>query len=309
MPRIRTRTLVALTLAVTAWACASTSTASAQTTVSASCPDSFDVLHDDSIGALSLPAGPYAITVLDASTLSCADAAELLREFLEDFDGRLAGGWRVDPSTATFTHGDRGFRVAAVINPPTPPTPPSSRVCPSYFSVLHNDHVGSFRIPKGRYRVTLLSVGRISCDQASKYFAQFLDDFDGILPRPWFVDPSTGSFMRGSRYIGFRIKSWSGPFPPNSGGGGTHPSKGGKCPSTFRVVHDDRIGTLRLPGGPYVVTAFGSVSCTQAAKQFASFLNNDYIGALPRPWRLQATSGTFLKGGGTRNGFRVKPAR
>ena len=110
--------------------------------------------------------------------------------------------------------------------------------------MLHNDHIGTFAIRKGRYRVTLLSVGRLSCAQASNDFARFLQDFDGILPRPWFVAPSTGTFMRGSRYVGFRIKPWSGPLPPN-GGGGRHPRTGGKCPGTFRVAHDDRIGKLR----------------------------------------------------------------
>ena len=306
MRRSRTRTLVALALAITAWACASASTASAQTTGATPCPSTFEVLHNDSVGALYLPAGPYVIAVLNPSTLSCSDASELFREFLEDFDGRLAGGWRVDPSTATFTRGSQGFRVTAA--GPTPPTPPSNRVCPSYFTVLHKDHIGSFAIRNGRYRITLLSVGRISCAQASNAFARFLQDFDGILPRPWSVDPSTGTFMRGSRYVGFRIKPWSGPLPPG-GGGGRHPSTGGKCPGTFRVVHSDRIGQLRLPRGPYLITAFGSVSCAQASTQFTSFLDNDYTGVLPRPWRLQVTTGSFLRGSGSENGFRVKPAR
>src|SRR5829696_1333946 len=305
MPYSKTRKLVALVLAVTAWACASISTASAQAPRAASCPGTFEVLHDDSVGALYLPAGPYVIIVMHPSTLSCPDASELFREFLEDYDGRLVGGWRVAPSTATFTRGSQAFRVTAAS--PTPPTPPSKRVCPSYFTVLHNDHIGGFAIRKGRYRITLLSVGRISCARASNDFARFLQDFDGILPRPWFVDPSTGTFMR-SRYVGFRIKPWSGPLPPN-GGGGTHPSTGGKCPGTFRVVHNDRIGTLRLPRGPYLITAFGSVSCAQASTQFGSFLDNDYTGMLPRPWRLQVTTGTFLRGNGSQNGFRVKPAR
>ena len=306
MRRSRTRTLVALALATTAWACASASTASAQTTGATTCPSTFEVLHNDSVGALYLPAGPYVIAVLNPSTLSCPDASELFREFLEDFDGRLAGGWRVDPSTATFTRGSQGFRVTAA--GPPPPTPPSNRVCPSYFTVVHNDHIGSFAIRNGRYRITLLSVGRISCAKASNAFARFLQDFDGILPRPWSVDPSTGTFMRGSRYVGFRIKPWSGPLPPG-GGGGRHPSTGGKCPGTFRVVHSDRIGQLRLPRGPYLITAFGSVSCAQASTQFTSFLNNDYTGVLPRPWRLQVTTGSFLRGSGSKNGFRVKPAR
>ena len=304
MTRSMTRNLVALALAVTAWACAPA--ASAQTTGAASCPGTFEVLHNDSVGALYLPAGPYAIAVLSPSTLSCPDASELFREFLEDYDGRLAGGWRVDPGTATFTRGNRGFRVTAA--GPTPPTPPSSRVCPSYFTVLHNDRIGSFAIRKGRYRITLLSAGRISCAQASSDFAEFLQDFNGILPRPWFVDPSTGTFMRRSRYVGFRIKRWSGPLPPN-GGGGRHPSTGGKCPGTFRVVHDDRIGRLLLPRGRYLITAFGNVSCALASKQLASFLDDDYTGMLPRPWRLQVRTGTFARGNGSKNGFRVKPAR
>jgi hypothetical protein len=306
MPRFRIRTLIALALAGTCWACASASTASAQTTGTTTCPGTFHVLHNDSVGALYLPAGQYQIVVLDSSTLSCSDASELFREFLEDYDGRLAGGWRIDPSTATFTRRSQSFRVTAAT--PTPPAPPSKRVCSSYFSVLHDDHIGSFAIRKGRYRITLLSVGRITCAQASTAFAQFLQDFDGILPRPWFVDPSTGTFMRGSRYVGFRIKPWSGPLPPG-GGGGRHPSTGGKCPGTFRVVHNDRIGTLRLPAGPYLITAFGTVSCAQASTQFTSFLENDYTGVLPRPWRLRLTSGTFLRGNGSTNGFRVKPAR
>ena len=302
MARSRTRTLIALALAGTCWACVTASTASAQTGTT-TCPGTFHVLHNDSVGALYLPAGQYQIVVLSSNTLTCSDATELFREFLEDFDGRLTGGWRVDAGTATFTRRGQGFRVSAAS--PTPPTPPSRRVCTSYFTVLQSEHIGRFAIPRGRYRITLLSVGRITCAQASVYFAQFLQDFDGVLPRPWFVDPSTGTFMRGSRFVGFRIKPWSGPLPPNDGGG-RHPAK---CRGTFRVVHNDRIGGLRLPAGPYGITAFGSVSCAQASTQFASFLANNYTGALPRPWRLRVTTGTFFRGAGSANGFRVKPAR
>lgn len=300
---------MALALAVTACASAPISNASAQGVTQSTCPGTFAVLNNDSIGSLSLPAGPYTITVLNPNTLSCSDASLLFTEFLEDFDGKLTPPWRLNAATATFTRGGNssiGFRVAqANPNPPTPPPPPpSNRVCPSYFTVVHNDHVGTFSIPKGRYRITLLSVGRISCGQASNYFAQFLQDFDGILPMPWFVDPSTGSFMRGSRFVGFRIKPWSGSTTGGGGGGkGT-----AKCPGTFQVQHNDQIGNLKLPGGPYYITAFGSVSCKQASKQFQLFLDNDYTGALPRPWILRVQNGQFTRGR-TNNGFRVKPAR
>src|SRR3954447_22759785 len=74
----------------------------ASTTTSAgSCPQ-FQVLHDDKIGALSLPAGYYAVSISTPSTLSCAQAADLFREFLLDFDGRLSGGWAVSASTSSF---------------------------------------------------------------------------------------------------------------------------------------------------------------------------------------------------------------
>lgn len=308
MPRTgRTRIALALAVAVGAIACAPISNASAQTvTTPTVCPSTFDVLHDDSIGSLSLPAGAYTITVANPSRLTCADASHLFAEFLEDFDGVLTRPWRLNASTATFTRGGGiSFSVAqSTPTPPTPPTPPSNRVCPSSFTVLHNDHVGSLSIPKGRYRITLLSVGRISCAQASNFLAQFLQDFDGVLPSPWFVDPTTASFMRGSRFVGFRIKPWSG----SGGGGGGGGSTTARCGGTFRVLHNDQIGNLILPKGPYYVTAFGNVSCKQASAQFTSFLDNDYTGALPRPWTLQVQNGQFNKGS-SRNGFRVKPAR
>jgi len=57
------------------------------------------------------------------------------------------------------------------------------------------------------------------------------------------------------------------------------------------------------------VTAFGNVSRARASTQFASFLAKDYAGMLPRPWRLRVATGTFLRGSGSANGSRVKPAR
>src|SRR5215208_3145065 len=69
------------------------------------CPGTFQVLHDDHIGKLSLPAGPYVIDVIDSSSLSCAHASDLFRQFLEDFDGKLPRPWVTNVSTRTFTRG------------------------------------------------------------------------------------------------------------------------------------------------------------------------------------------------------------
>jgi hypothetical protein len=303
--------LLATASLVAALAILSPATASAQTATPALCPSTFAVLHDDQIGSMSLPAGAYAITVLDPTRLSCAQASDLFRQFLEDWDGRLPRPWVANAATRTFTRGaggSVGFSVA--------PTGshggggggghhPHGAQCPGTFQVLHNDFIGDFSIPQGSYAITLLSVGRITCARAATLLARFLQDFDGVLPRPWFLDPETGSFMRGRRNLGFRIKELVGPPNPNGGGSGSHPA-GNRCPGTFRVQNNDRIGRLRLPRGRYRITLVGrGVSCSQASSRFTDFLQ-DFDGVLPRPWRLNVRTATFTRGSGG-PGFRVKP--
>ncbi|HEU4739906.1 MAG TPA: hypothetical protein VFS54_12615 [Solirubrobacterales bacterium] len=58
------------------------------------------------------------------------------------------------------------------------------------------------------------------------------------------------------------------------------------CPS-FKVLHDDRIGTVVLPAGNYEVTADTGISCQAASQLFARFLQ-DWDGNLPKPWRAVA---------------------
>jgi hypothetical protein len=290
-------------LAVTALAAAPGS-ASAQQAV---CPDTFEVLHDDTVGALYLVRGSYTITLLGSSSLSCADATDLFRQFLEDWDGKLPRPWKVDAQASSFTRGSGvGFKVTRAA-PNDHGQRPVGEPCPGTFRVLHNDNIGTFLIPKGNYRITLLGVGRITCARAATYLARFLDDFDGILPFPWFIDTETGSFIRGSRNVGFRIKELAGPPQPSGGGSGTYPA-GNRCPGTFRVEHNDRIGRLRLPAGPYRITLVGGLSCARASALFSHFLD-DFAGTLPRPWRLNVQTAKFLRGPGSGTGFRVKPAR
>ena len=81
------------------------------------------------------------------------------------------------------------------------------------------------------------------------------------------------------------------------------------APGTFRVLHNDSIGKLRLRKGPYRITLVGRrVSCKRASALFRSFLN-DFEGTLPRPWVLNVQTATFTRGSGGKTGFRVKPAR
>ena len=311
--RERTRSLLLATAVLTVLALGLPGAASAQ--APSTCPDTFEVLHDDTIGALYLPRGDYTITLLSPSALSCAEAADLFRQFLEDYDGRLPRPWVVDAQGAAFTRGANGsvgFLVASAGGGGGGGGGgghhPTGAACPGTFRVLHNDRIGSFALPRGNYRITLLGVGRISCAKASAYFARFLQDFDGVLPTPWYLDAETGSFLRGSRNVGFRVKQSVGPVVPSGGGSGVHPT-GNRCPGTFRVLNDDWIGKLRLRKGPYRITLVNrGLSCRRASALFTSFLN-DFDGTLPRPWRLDVQTATFTRGGSRSAGFRVKPAQ
>ena len=280
------------------------------------CPGSFRVLHDDRIGKLRLPEGPYRITVLNERRLSCSAAGDLFTQFLEDFDGRLPSPWRLNAGSATFRRGAGsaiGFRVAPLGGGGGGGGgggrhPATGRACPGFFTVLHNDRIGRLRLPAGKYRITLLSVNRLGCPQAVKLFSRFLEDWDGVLPAPWFLDVATATFMRGSRHVGFRVKGAVGP-DNGGGGGGIHPDGGGmRCPGTFRVLHNDRIGALVLPRGPYRITLLQrrGLTCAQASALFTRFLQ-DFSGVLPPPWRVRVENAGFRRGkGGV--GFRVKQA-
>jgi hypothetical protein len=307
----RSKCSLALAAVLAALALALAPSASAQSGGQAVCPGTFEVLHDDRIGGMQLPKGPYTITLLDSSALGCSEASQLFSQFLEDWDGRLPRPWVADNTTRTFTQSGTGvgFQVAPAgptpPTPPNPPHPPSKRVCAGYFTVLHNDRIGSFRIPKGRYQVILLTLGSYTCSQASSDLGRFLQDYDGVLPRPWVLNQSTASFVRGTTHLGFRIKRYS-----SSGGtsGGRHPAGGeSRCPATFRVLNNDKIGSFSLRRGNYNVWVRG-LSCPRASRLFARFLQ-DFTGVLPRPWVLNTTTGAFTRGRGGSVGLRVKRVR
>jgi hypothetical protein len=232
--------------------------------------------------------------------VSCPRAATLFAAFLQDWDGRLAGGWRVIPSSSNFVQGagPAGFTVRPVQGG-------GGRNCAGSYTVLQSDRIGSLSIPAGNYRISLVGSGGVNCLQAAALLTQFLDG-PGTLPSPWTLDPTNGTFTRGSTGPGFRIRQIGG----TTGGGGTHPRAGTLCPGTFRVLHNDRIGALRLPAGPYFLTVLrgGGLSCSQAASLFRAFLQRT-DGLLPRPWVLSAVYARFTRGRTSPVGFQVEPAR
>lgn len=274
------------------------------------CPATFHVLHNDHIGSMSLPAGQYTVTV---NRMTCAGASRLFSRFLEDYDGTLPFPWSANPRTRTFTRGSgpTSFSVRRGATPPAPPGPPTPSNptrCPGTFSVLSNTSIGPLAFPRGSYQLRLLGP-RLSCQRASQWFAQFLDDFEGDLPAPWTLGAPPGSSVgavfndlpAGTGFSALRVGS-------RTGGGGHTPSGGTRCPGTFRVLHNDHIGSLYLPRGLYVVSLLqgDTLSCAQASTQFTRFLDATRV---PRPWVIDAASGTFTRGIGSTTGFRIKPAR
>jgi hypothetical protein len=256
------------------------------------CPATFQVLHNDRIGAMSLPAGAYYVSV---SNVSCATASQLFSDFLQDYDGDLPFPWRGNASAKSFTNGSSSFSVKLAGK--TPPNPPSGQTCPGTFSVLHNDRIGRVSFPQGQYAMKLIR--GLTCSAAATQFAQFLDAPSGV-QAPWSMtgSSSNATFQDNMGGFGFSVAKTSG---GTSGGGRSAVTCG-----TFRVMHDDNVGSLYLPKGPYdiVLPAGSSMSCAQASRQFTAFLN---AGALPRPWVLNAGAGTFSRGYGSAVTFGVDP--
>jgi hypothetical protein len=172
------------------------------------CP-TFQVQHNDRIGKLRLRAGTYDILIGNQRKLSCSSASDHFRQFLEDYDGTLPDGWRVQARKSRFVQRSSGdaFRVRRVRGGGGGggggSHPATGRACPAPFSVLNNDSIGDLKLKAGKYRITLLAVGRLSCTRASKKFTSFLDA--SAVPTGWRIDLKTATFSKSSHY-GFRVK-------------------------------------------------------------------------------------------------------
>ena len=174
MTRIQ-RTLAGL-VATAALALALAPSASA---AEATCPGAFQVLHNDRIGAMQLPAGAYTVTVLDSATMGCTEASQLFSQFLEDWDGRLPRPWVANNTTRTFSAGRNstvGFRVTP--GEPTPPTPPNPRIRRRAASarLLHG-------APQRPHR-QLLDPGAVTASRCSATPGHLLTGVDALRPLP-----------------------------------------------------------------------------------------------------------------------------
>ena len=267
-----------------------------------SCPSTFQVEHDDRIGSLSLPAGAYNVR---ATGVSCAAASQLFTQFLNDWDGRLPGSWRTGVQgvgRGTFT-GPRG--QSFVVQRAGGGTGGGTLVCSQRFVLTQNDRIGALVIKKGRYIIDRLGPLSPTCAQAASLLGGFLTDFDGVLSNGWLLLADDATFVRGSVSYGFRLE----PDPDRGGGGSRFPTQTTRCSATFRVVHDDRVGALPFPAGPYWVSIYkdSNITCPQAMQLFAAFLQRT-DGKLPSPWVINVATGSFRRGSSAPYGFVAKPA-
>ena len=114
------------------------------------CPASFRVLHNDRIGSLSLPGGSYQLRV---QGLSCARAANLFPVFLNDYDGRLPGGWTVGVRSrgrGVFRRGSTSFSVTLRSPSGGGGGPVVDLTCTTTFAVATPTQAGLLPLPRGQ---------------------------------------------------------------------------------------------------------------------------------------------------------------
>jgi hypothetical protein len=183
----------------------------------AGCP-SFEVLHNDRIGAASLPAGTYAVTTADASSLSCQETSALFARFLEDYDGTLPGGWRVaaqGSGRASFSRpGNAGFSVTRTGGgkEESGTNPLVGKLCPNFFTVNSRATSAGLVFPKGRYLLYQPAGTGITCNRAAVLFSRFLSQPGGRLPSPWQLKGQTATFFKPEHPLrsAFRVEPYSG---------------------------------------------------------------------------------------------------
>lgn len=186
----------------------------------------------------------------------------------------------------------------------TAAAPASAASCPS-FRVLHNDRIGAASFPAGNYAMTVEA--GLSCKAASQWFARFLEDYDGVLPKPWRVvaeGSGVASFVNGGG-AGFAVSRSSG----GGGEGGGNNVLGALCPGSFTVNAGSRVGPLLFPKGQYLIyiPARSGITCRRASVLFTRFLATPG-GTLPFPWRLKNQTATFYKPAHPeRSAFRIEP--
>jgi cell division protease FtsH len=87
---------------------------------SAACTVPFQIGRTQQLGEVSLPKGPYKLTVLDTSELDCRAASDALRRAIGEPGADLPDGWKVDAPSQVISRedGSEAFRVEPDVENP-----------------------------------------------------------------------------------------------------------------------------------------------------------------------------------------------
>jgi hypothetical protein len=190
-------------------------------------------------------------------------------------------------------------RPAGAAAPTANPT-----TCPG-FRVLHNDRIGAAVFPAGSYTLTLQDP-TLNCKSSAELFARFLEDYDGVLPKPWTVaneGSGKAAFLRNGTSPGFSVEL-TGKNQENA----VNPDLGQLCPGIFTVNSTTVVGPLRFTKGQFLIylPAGSGITCNRASVLFTRFLGAG--GKLPAPWRVINQTATFYKPQNPkRSAFRIEP--
>jgi len=185
------------------------------------------------------------------------------------------------------------------------PASASAETCPN-FKVLHDDRIGVADLPAGNYFLQSAD-DKISCQEASRLFARFLQDWDGNLPKPWIVvshGAGKASFARNGLPAIYVERISSG----NNAGG--NPALGKLCRGSFTVNAGSDVGPLYFAKGQYLlyIPSRSAITCRRASVLFTRFLGAPG-GMLPDPWQVKTQTATFFKPAHPlRSAFRVEAA-
>jgi hypothetical protein len=211
-------------IALVALIAAPSAGAAAAQPVAAAKPCSFQVLHNDRIGAAVFPAGEYTLSLEDES-LTCKSGGELFARFLEDFDGNLPSPWKVlaeGSGQASFLRGgEASFSVklgkkqtSGEIEKEGATTPDLGTLCRNPFTVNHTTTLRPLRFTKGQFLIYLPTGSTINCEQAVSLFRRFLGSSPNV-PAPWKLMSQTATFYKPAspKRSAFRIEPLNGAGP------------------------------------------------------------------------------------------------
>ena len=179
----------------------------------------------------------------------------------------------------------------------------SSTQCPGTFTVLHDDSIGALKLKAGPLRDHRAHGADAQLPEGLEAVRQVPAPPGRRPPQPLEAQRPQGGLPQGHPRDGlaFSVAKFRGGGGEGGGGGGGGSNRT-KCP-TFQVLHNDRIGSLPIPAGNYLITA-KNMGCPSASQQFAKFLQSP-SGRLGGGWQLKPRKAKF-RNPNTGESFRIK---